>query len=283
MTSRLRIEGVSRFPSRSRSESTLATMPDELTQQTPPSRIAGGRLPAEQEPGGEAGDEVRDGVEQPWFEPAAQAAAQLVGRVLEPEREQEQQHPDLGDDGDEVLADVEVDEPALAHREAGEQVEGDRRDAETPGETGQDREAEHDGTDLDERQRRLGAGRRDPGSRPDEGAQLGQPVRRADDDDNVAGLEPLVGAWRRDRRGASEHGDDRRARPRPELAVGDRRTDERRRRRQREPLDRQPFDLLLHRSGRLAHLGGTEELRQGLGVRRRQVQPSEQTSGSSRS
>ena len=40
MTSRLRTAGVSRLPRRSRSASTLATTPEELTQQTPPSSTA---------------------------------------------------------------------------------------------------------------------------------------------------------------------------------------------------------------------------------------------------
>ena len=54
MTSRFRIAGVSRLPSRSRSVSTLETTPDELTQLTPPSRTASVGVPPEQQPEPEA-------------------------------------------------------------------------------------------------------------------------------------------------------------------------------------------------------------------------------------
>ena len=99
MTSRFRIDGVSRFPSRLEVGEHLGDDPRRAHPAHAAEQDGGGRLPAEQQPERRTRDEVRRPRRRsPGTQSGAEAAAQLVGRVLEPEREQEQQHTDLGDE-----------------------------------------------------------------------------------------------------------------------------------------------------------------------------------------
>src|SRR5262249_2654171 len=58
---------------------------------------------------------------------------------------------DLGDELDEVMADIEPEDAALTERKPGEQVEGDGREAEAAGHSCQHRQHKCESTDLDER------------------------------------------------------------------------------------------------------------------------------------
>ena len=89
-----------------------------------------GRLPAEDEADDEARREVGDRVDDAGNRAGAKSVAQLVGAVLEAEREQQEEHADLAGEMDEVGADVERRDAALADGESGEQVERDGGDAE---------------------------------------------------------------------------------------------------------------------------------------------------------
>ena len=108
MTSTLRIDGVSRLPSRCRSVSTFETTPEELIQHTPPSRSAAAVMShPSSRPSPKPGRKLATASTRPGMRAGAQPAAQLVGGVLEAEREQQEQDADLGRERDEVLADVE--------------------------------------------------------------------------------------------------------------------------------------------------------------------------------
>ena len=120
-----------------------------------------GGLPPEDEADDEARREVRDRVDHAGNRARAQPVTQLVGAVLEAEREQEEQHADLAGEMDEVGADVERCDPALADGEPGEQVEGDGGDAEPTGQPREHREHERDGADLDEGKGRIAVRGRD--------------------------------------------------------------------------------------------------------------------------
>src|SRR5207253_11296191 len=87
-----------------------------------------------------------------------QAMAQLIGGVLQAEGEQQEQHPDLGHEPDELGADVERRDAPFADRQPGQQIEGDGRDPEAAGQSGQGGEDERHGPDLDERPGGVGPG-----------------------------------------------------------------------------------------------------------------------------
>ena len=97
---------------------------------------------------------LADGVDDAGNHAGTQPVTQLVGAVLEAEREQEEQHADLAGQLNEVGADVERRDATLADGESGKQVERDGRDAEPRRQPGEHREHERDGADLDERERR---------------------------------------------------------------------------------------------------------------------------------
>ena len=96
--------GVSRFVRRPRSCSILAMTPDDETQVMPASASAA----TGPQPSTSAGERARHGVqqhvEQAGDARSAQAADELVGGVLEPEHQQQQDDADLGADLDELLA-----------------------------------------------------------------------------------------------------------------------------------------------------------------------------------
>jgi hypothetical protein len=96
---------------------------------------------------GHAGDQTRP-----------QAVAQLVGGVLEAERQEQEQHPDLDHEADEGGTDVERRESSLADGQSGQQVERDGRHPEAAGQAGQHGEDQRHGADLDERPGRVGSG-----------------------------------------------------------------------------------------------------------------------------
>ena len=80
---------------------------------TPAEEDRGDRLPTEQQPEREPGNGVEHHVEQARSRPDSQPAAQFGIGVLQSEREQQQQHADLGADLEELLRDVERDDSAL--------------------------------------------------------------------------------------------------------------------------------------------------------------------------
>ncbi len=269
ITSRFRIDGVSRLPRRSRSARTLDTIPDELTQQTPPRSTAAGRSHPSSSPAAKPGRKLATASNSPGCRPVRRPCRSSSPLYSRPERQEQQQHTDLGDERDELGADVERREAALTDGQAGEQVEGDGRDAEPAGDPSQDGQRECDRADLDEGQRRVGARGRD-----DHEASR---VRSCDSPSGVptatttSPASSLVsGSGRRDRRAAADDGDDRRARLGAEPPVGDGRAVEART--DGRPVDGQPLDLLLHGDQCLADLAGAEELGERSGVVGAQMQ-----------
>jgi hypothetical protein len=108
------------------------------------------RTPVEQQPGGEPGDEVGGGVHDAGDPVAAQPVEQLVGRVLQPEHEEEQHHADLGASVDEVFAGFDRVDAALPDEQAGEEVQRDRRQAHSSGEPADHAKGEQDHPELEQ-------------------------------------------------------------------------------------------------------------------------------------
>ena len=133
----------------------MEMIPDELTQHTPPSSTAASGFQPSSRPRTKPGSAFSAMSVTTRDEPGAQSGAELGFVVLEAEGEQQEQHTDLGGDRDELLADVERDHTTLADDEAGDEVERHGGDADAPGEPRQDGQRQHDGADLDERERRL--------------------------------------------------------------------------------------------------------------------------------
>ncbi len=138
MTRRLRTAGVSRFAIQSKSLMTFETTPDELTHVAPPSRIAAMTSQPRSSPHAKPGTKFNDRVGDAGDGARPQSGLQLVARVLETEREQQQQHTDVRRSGDEVGAHLERDEAPVADGEPSQEVQGDGRDAHPVGDTGQD-------------------------------------------------------------------------------------------------------------------------------------------------
>ena len=252
-------------------------IPDELTQHDPTEQHRGERRPAEQQAEDDAGHGVEHHVGDARDESGPQPGPEFGLVVLEPEREQEEQHTDLGGEGDELLADVERDHAALADDEAGEEVERDGGDPDAPGESRQDRQRQHDGADLDERERRL----RRPGGQHDQRPGGGPRIER-----NVARPSSVPTATTTSRGSNTKSGSGAGTVVSPRMTAT---TDAPVRVRncpsaivwpingdvgaEVDPLDRQPFDLLANGRHRLGHPTGPEELRQGLRVGGRQLHP----------
>src|SRR6185437_13211288 len=73
---------------------------------------------------------------------------ELVGRVLQPQGQQEQQDADLRAGADELIAGRELEHAAMAERQTAQQVQRDRGNPEAAGETAQDAEAQQHRPDL---------------------------------------------------------------------------------------------------------------------------------------
>src|SRR5581483_3207695 len=114
-------------------------------------------MPAENETCEESGDEVQGRIDGTGAQAGPEPVPELVGGVLETERQQEQKHADLGDERDEVVADVERYEPAFADREPGEEIQRYGGEAEPARYPRQHGEREGDGADLEERGGRVRA------------------------------------------------------------------------------------------------------------------------------
>ena len=140
----------------------------------PTEQHRGERCPAEQQAEDDAGHGVEHHVGDARDEPGAQPGTEFRLVVLETECEQEEQHSDLGGEGDEILTDVERDNATLADDEAGDEVERDGGDPDAPSKSRQDRQRQHDGADLDERERRL----RRPGGQHDQRPGGGPRIER---------------------------------------------------------------------------------------------------------
>src|SRR5262249_5548031 len=111
------------------------------------------------------------------------------------EHEQQQDDADVGPDVDELLAEVEGEQPALAEGESAEEVEGDGGEAEAVGEPRQDRQPEDGGPQLDEDPGHLGGHDTEPPQRasPPEAGRRPPPPDR-----NGAGRSPgSMASWGR--------------------------------------------------------------------------------------
>ena len=95
MTRRLRTAGVSRFAIQSKSLIIFETTPDELTHVAPPSRMAATTSHPKSSPHAKPGREVQCRVGDADDRAGTKSRLQLVARVLETEREQQQQHTDV--------------------------------------------------------------------------------------------------------------------------------------------------------------------------------------------
>ncbi len=155
MTSTDSTTGVSRLPSRPRSRSTLATTPDDETQVTPARATAAIGPQPSRSATAAPGRALRSASSEARDARLPQALHELVGGVLEPEHGQQEDDPDLRADLEEPGARIERQQTALADGEPGEQVEGDRRDAEPRRDATQDAEHQQERTDLDEQHRGL--------------------------------------------------------------------------------------------------------------------------------
>ncbi len=91
------------------------------------------RVPPEQEPERDTGQCVQRHVDRTGPQSGTQTAAKFGVGVFEAEREQQQQHTDLGGDLEELDRHVELHQTAFAHCEPGDQVQRDRGDAEATG------------------------------------------------------------------------------------------------------------------------------------------------------
>src|SRR5581483_1947672 len=109
-----------------------------------------GTSPAERDARREAGREVGDGIHDSRRRAGAQTVSKLVSRVLESQRQEKQEHADLGDLGNEVVTDFQREHPAFTNRETGDQVQRDGREAEPSCDPRQDGERERNRADLDE-------------------------------------------------------------------------------------------------------------------------------------
>ena len=63
-----------------------------------------------------------------------------AARVLEPEQQQQQDHADLGAGGNELLARVQRQQTAVPERQSGQQIKGNRREADPAGDPAEDAE-----------------------------------------------------------------------------------------------------------------------------------------------
>ncbi len=110
----------------------------------------GDPAPPEQQREPEAGQRVEHRVDQTGRRGRAEVAHQFVGAVLQAEHDQQQDHADLGADGEELLAGVERQQATVPERQAGEQVERDGRDTDATAQPAEQAEQEQQRTDLDE-------------------------------------------------------------------------------------------------------------------------------------
>ena len=134
---------------------------------------------------------------------------ELLGGVLEAEREQEEHHADLGCQPDEVFREVGADDAAFAEHEACDEVGGDGADADPVGDPGEDRQAEDDRPELDEGDRDVVGRRRGHASASREArGQRFEAFGRADGDGRCARDEHVFGAGRRGHVVAVEQCDD---------------------------------------------------------------------------
>ena len=152
-TSTERITGVSRLPSRPRSASTFATIPDDEMLVTPPSTVAPTGPQPERERHGDARRRVEHDVEHAGGPRAAQAGRQLGGGVLQAEQQEQQHHAHLARERGEVADVAQRDDAAGAEAQAADQVERDRRHPDPAGQPAQQAEPEEDGAELDQLER----------------------------------------------------------------------------------------------------------------------------------
>jgi len=113
----------------------------------------GQRRPAEQQPGGQPGGEVQAQVDQAGRGAGAQAGGELARRVLQAQQEQQQDHPDVGADLDELVGGDQRQQAALAEGEPGEQVQGDGGQAEPTGQATEDAEPQDHPAELQQHDR----------------------------------------------------------------------------------------------------------------------------------
>ena len=84
----------------------------------------------------------------------------LGAGVFQPEDEQQQQHADLRRQVDEILGEVQLDQPARPEDQPGGQVGGDRADADAIRQPCEEPQADEEDTQLDERSGDVGSCRR---------------------------------------------------------------------------------------------------------------------------
>ncbi len=102
ITSRFSTAGVSRKPRRPKSDNALLTTPDDEIHVTPPSSTAANGSQPEQQPERHPRQRIERHVDDAGRDPGLEPVAQLALGVLETEGEQQQQHPDLRGDLEEV-------------------------------------------------------------------------------------------------------------------------------------------------------------------------------------
>ncbi len=92
-----------------------------------PPRSTAGTIPQpSNSPAMKPGGKQRARSIRPGWRHRAQVPHELFGGVLQPEHEEEQDHPDLGAYLDELLRGDQRDDASLSDDQPGDQIEGDR-------------------------------------------------------------------------------------------------------------------------------------------------------------
>lgn len=160
MTSTLNTAGVSALPRRPRSLSTLAAIPDELTQVTPPSRTAAVGDHPRSNPTATPGSALKTPSAMPAPTPVRSPVRSSEEVYSSPSVSRSKSTPISGHEPDEVVAHRDLSQATVAEREPRHQVERDRGDARSRSDPRQQREPHEEKPELDERERRLAADRR---------------------------------------------------------------------------------------------------------------------------